>query len=335
VSAATEGTAKKRRALSRRRRPVLAAIDLGTNNCRLLVAVAGRKGDFRVVDSFSRIVRLGEGVAETGLLSDDAISRTVATLKICSERLAKMRATHVRAIATEACRQARNASVLVARAKAEAGIDIEIISAEEEARLAAIGCAPLIGTKSEGALVFDIGGGSTEIIWMRREGPEAKTMFATSVPVGVVGLAERNLPTDRAGFAAMRGAMIARFSPVRTAMDAQGAFSSDANHLLGTSGTVTTLAGIAMGLKRYVRAKVDTSWHACETILGVVDRLAALDLEGRAALGCVGAERADLIVPGCAIFSAIHALWPCPHLRVADRGLREGMLRELALQGLR
>lgn len=316
-----------------RARPVLAAIDLGTNNCRLLVAVAGRKGGFRVIDSFSRIVRLGEGLAETGLLSPEAMSRTIATLKICSERLGKTRATRIRAIATEACRQARNADVLVARAKAEAGIDIEIISADEEARLAAIGCAPLLDGNAEGALIFDIGGGSTEIIWMRREGKQAKTVFATSVPVGVVGLAERKLPADRAGFAAMCTAMTAQFSPIRAAMDRHGAFRPDVNHLLGTSGTVTTLAGIALGLKRYVRAKVDTSWHDCETILGVIDRLAALDLNGRAALGCVGAERADLILPGCAIFAAIHGLWPCRHLRVADRGLREGMLRELALQG--
>lgn len=316
----------------RHARPVLAALDLGTNNCRLLIAVAGRKGGFRVIDSFSRVVRLGEGVAETGLLSTEAVSRTMATLKICSERLRKARVTRVRAIATEACRQARNASVLVARAKAEADIDIEIISSEEEARLAAIGCAPLLGGKSEGALIFDIGGGSTEIIWLRREGQGAKTVYAASVPVGVIVLAERHLPTDRAGFAAIRAAMIEQFSPIRAAMEERGSFRPEDNHLLGTSGTVTTLAGVALGLKRYVRARVDTSWHECETILAVIDRLAGLDLKARASLGCVGAERAELILPGCAIFAAIHGLWPCRHLRVADRGLREGMLRELALQ---
>ena len=122
--------------------PLLAVLDLGTNNCRLLIAAASARGGFRVMDSFSRIVRLGEGVGQSGLLSDAALDRTIAALKICSDRISKHKVRHVRAIATQAARLARNADVLVARARDEAGLDLKVISAEEEAHMAAEGCAP-------------------------------------------------------------------------------------------------------------------------------------------------------------------------------------------------
>ena len=326
---------RREEATARRRPPpVFAVLDLGSNNCRLLIARPADGGEFRVVDSFSRIVRLGEGVAAAGRLSDAAVERTIAALKICAQRIKDSGATHVRAIATAAARAASNSAELVARAKNEAGISLEIVNEEEEARLASIGCAPLIGRGYEGALVFDIGGGSTELIWIRREGGEMKTVYSSSTPVGVVTLAEdiANVAMDSASFDAMRARMIARFALVREKMDAIRAFSREAHHLLGTSGTVTTLAAVAMGLDRYIRSKVDASWHDCEDILKVVDRLIALDHAGRAAIGSIGPDRADLVLPGCAIFAAIHALWPCEKLRVADRGLREGMLRELMLQ---
>jgi exopolyphosphatase/guanosine-5'-triphosphate,3'-diphosphate pyrophosphatase len=314
--------------------PPLAVLDLGSNNCRLLIARPMGGNEFRIVDSFSRIVRLGEGVAASGQLSEAALARTIAALKICAEHIRESGAVHVRAIATAAARAARNSAELIARARDEAGIALEIVSEEEEARLASIGCAPLVGRGYEGALVFDIGGGSTEIIWMRREDGRMKTIYSSSTPVGVVTLAEdiANVAMDSASFDAMRARMIARFALVREKMDAVRAFSREAHHLLGTSGTVTTLAAVAMGLDRYVRSRVDASWHDCDDILRVVDRLIALDHSGRAAIGSIGPDRADLVLPGCAIFAAIHALWPCEKLRVADRGLREGMLRELMLQ---
>ncbi len=330
-----EGLVLAARRGRRRRGPAapVAALDLGTNNCRLLIAAPARGagGTLRIVDSFSRIVRLGEGLAQSGMLSDAAIERTVAALKICAEHLAAKKVGRLRAVATQACRQAGNAQVLVDRARAEAGIALEIISAEEEARLASVGCAPLIDPHAAGALIFDIGGGSTEVIWMRRGGAGAppRAIASASEPVGVVSLAESGGAADRAGFEAMRAAMIARFEPVHRRMAALGAFDAGAHHLLGTSGTVTTLAALAMNLPRYDRAKVDASWHDCSAILAVIDRLVDTDLKGRAAMGPVGADRADLIVPGCALFAAIYTLWPCARLRVADRGLREGMLREL------
>jgi exopolyphosphatase/guanosine-5'-triphosphate,3'-diphosphate pyrophosphatase len=319
-----------RKARTQRRVPIVAAIDLGTNNCRLLIASPTQTGAFHIVDSFSRIVRLGEGLGTTGELSEAAIARTVAALAVCAERIEKANVDRIRAIATHASRYASNANALVERVAAETGLKLEIVSAEEEARLAAVGCAPLIGRRHDGALVFDVGGGSTEVIWMHRKDDAVETRKAASIPVGVVALAERRSGVvDRRGFDAMRKEMRELFAPVRESM---AGFDIPTHHLLGTSGTVTTLAGIALGLDRYIRARVDGTWHECSAILRVIDRIVALDHDGRAAIGCVGPDRADLIVPGCAIFAAIHDLWPCAQLRVADRGLREGILRELVAE---
>lgn len=317
--------------------PLLAVLDLGTNNCRLLIATPAPEtaqgsgaASFRVVDSFSRIVRLGEGVGQTGLLSEAALDRTIAALKICSERIAKYNVRHVRAIATQAARLARNADVLVRRARDETGLDLAVISAEEEADLAAEGCALLIGRKYKGALVFDIGGGSTEIIWLQKspQGPEKK--LTASVPLGVVSLAESYgaASTSRDGFERIQADLRSRFEGFARQMG-EG-FDIRKHHLLGTSGTVTTLAAIALNLPRYNRAKVDGSWHETAHMLRVVDRLVGQDTEALAKIGSIGAERADLMLPGCAIFAAICSLWPAPMLRVADRGLREGMLRQLS-----
>ncbi|HSS13151.1 MAG TPA: Ppx/GppA phosphatase family protein [Rhizomicrobium sp.] len=315
--------------------PLLAVVDLGTNNCRLLIAAPVQTPDgatvgFRVVDSFSRIVRLGEGVNQTGALSEAAMTRTLAALKVCADRIAKHKVKHVRAIATQAARLAGNTAELVARVRSHTGLALEVISSEEEADLAAEGCAPLIGRRYRGALVFDIGGGSTEVILLQKtpQGPEKK--LAASVPLGVVSLAESygSSSTSRAGFDQMQADLKARFEPYARQMDRD--FDSEHYHLLGTSGTVTTLAAIALKLPRYNRTRVDGSWHETAHMLKVVERLLGQDTAALAKIGSIGAERADLMLPGCAIFCAICSLWPAPVLRVADRGLREGMLRQLS-----
>jgi exopolyphosphatase / guanosine-5'-triphosphate,3'-diphosphate pyrophosphatase len=315
---------RPQRRRSQKNAPLLAAIDLGTNNCRLLIAAPKSDGDLRIVDSFSRIVRLGERVASTGVLSAEAMDRTVAALQVCAERLAKLRVEKIRAVTTEACRQAANAADLIARVERETGIHLDILAPAEEARLAAIGCAPLIGADYDGALVFDIGGGSTEAIWLKREAGRPKLMHFASVPTGVMSLGETGID-----YPDMCARMRTAFAAVGREMDKQGAFDPARHHLLGTSGTVTTLAGIALELPRYVRSKVDGTWHETSDMLKVVDRLIGLSRAERVALGCVGVERAELILPGCAIYGAIAATWPCARLRVADRGLREGILRDL------
>jgi exopolyphosphatase/guanosine-5'-triphosphate,3'-diphosphate pyrophosphatase len=251
--------------------------------------------------------------------------------------MGKHRVRHVRAVATEACRRAANAPLLVERVAKETGIALTVISSAEEARLAALGCAPLIGEDYEGGLVFDIGGGSTEVIWLRREGTRPLITHFASVPLGVMSLAEvsKGNGGEPPRYAAMCEDMRARFAAVRADMDRKGEFDPAKHHLLGTSGTVTTLAGVALKLPRYVRARVDSSWHDCAEIRRVVDDLVGMDRKTRARLGCIGMERTDLIVPGCAIFSAILETWPCTRLRVADRGLREGILRELMAEARR
>ena len=304
----------------------MAVLDLGTNNCRLLIASFDRRGTLRVLDSFSRIVRLGEGVEASGLLSQMAMDRTIAALKICSDRIRRAQAGHIRCIATQAARLARNADVLVTRAREEAGLELEVISSDQEADLVALGCAPLLGDAFKGALVFDIGGGSTEIIRLARVDGRVEKRFAASLPLGVVTLSERAPLNNRDDYDRLSAELTARFAVL---LESMPDFDPVTEHLLGTSGTVTTLAAIALDLPRYIRARVDASWHQTPTLVAVSERLAGMDHAALTRIGSIGTDRADLMLPGCALFSAICNVWPSPMLRVADRGLREGMLRQL------
>jgi exopolyphosphatase/guanosine-5'-triphosphate,3'-diphosphate pyrophosphatase len=319
----------------RRPRDTFAAIDLGTNNCRLLIARPESRGGFRVLDAFSRSVRLGEGLGGSGALSEAAIERTLAALKVCAAKIRRAGVTHSRAIATEACRSASNSSAFIRRIEAETGLRMEIVAPGEEARLCAQGCAPLTDPGVEDAVVFDIGGGSTELIWLRRAPARAEVRPRmagwVSVPLGVVSLAERfgGAPLDAADFPAMVAAADAAFATAMTAAGFAGPAGAAGLHLLGTSGTVTTLAGIHLGLARYERSRIDGLWMAVSDMTAVSSRLVVQDFAGRAAIPCVGADRADLILPGCAILEAILRRFPCTRIRIADRGLREGILLTL------
>ncbi len=311
---------------------VYAALDLGTNNCRLLVARPS-SDSFRVIDSFSRIVRLGEGVARTGALSDAAIERTIEALTVCRAKIDARSATRLRLIATEACRAARNGPAFIARVAAETGLALEVVDRETEAGLAMAGCAALADEEAEGVLLFDIGGGSSEVVWLAREGPRdassppsGRLSAWTSLRLGVVTLAEAfggRVVTD-AVFEAMVvhvAAELAEFA-ARTGGERRcGRF-----HLLGTSGTVTTLAGVHLGLSRYDRRRIDGLWMSEEDVDCAIARLRAMSFEHRAAHGCIGPDRADLVLAGCAIFEAIRRAFPSDRVRIADRGLREGLL---------
>jgi exopolyphosphatase/guanosine-5'-triphosphate,3'-diphosphate pyrophosphatase len=311
-----------------------AALDLGTNNCRLLVARPAGSG-FRVVDAFSRIVRLGEGLAATGVLSEDAMARTLDALKICADKIAARRVAAGRYVATEACRQAANCEAFLARVREEIGLEIEIISSTEEARLVVAGCAPLLNPRIPYAIVFDIGGGSTEIVWLRlwggRNRGRPEILGSVSLPFGVVTLTDRFGGTEvsPATYRAMVAETIAALAAFERASDIQRRVRTGRVQMLGSSGTVTTLAGIHLALPRYTRALVDGSVLTFEQISVVSSHLAGLDLAGRAANPCVGRERADLVLSGCAILDAICATWPVGRLRVADRGVREGILLDL------
>ncbi|HYM19109.1 MAG TPA: Ppx/GppA phosphatase family protein [Micropepsaceae bacterium] len=317
---------------------MLGAIDVGTNACRLLIAVPDRRTQNtsfafpRVIDSYTANVRLGESLEQTGTITEAALDRTIAALKVCASRIKRRRVTHIKAIATEACRRAANAQDLVKRAEEEAGISLTIVSPEEEARLAAAGCLQLIGADFEGALIFDIGGGSTELILVKREaangfGLKHEIIAWSSAPVGVVKLAERHGSRNLAATAypEMRREIAGLFKTMKSELGPE-IFDLKRFHLLGTSGTLTTLAGIKLGLRRYERSRIDGQWLKRDEILSISDRIVREDFLGRAAIPCIGMDRADLILPGCAILSAIMENWPCGTLRVADRGLREGLL---------
>jgi exopolyphosphatase/guanosine-5'-triphosphate,3'-diphosphate pyrophosphatase len=314
--------------------PNYAALDLGTNNCRLLIARPGGAG-FRVVDAFSRIVRLGEGLAATGRLSEAAMSRTLDALKVCADKIDHRHATCGRYVATEACRRAANCDEFIARARDTLGLELEIISTAEEARLVVAGCAPLLHPRIPYAVVFDIGGGSTEIVWLRqgspRRNPAPEIIGSTSLPFGVVTFTERfgGVHVPPSAYRAMVAEAMAALAPFEERYRIGGHIAAHRVQMLGSSGTVTTLAGVHLALPRYTRTLVDGSTLTFAQITAVSSHLAGLDLDGRAASPCVGRERADLVLSGCAILDAICATWPVGRLRVADRGVREGILFDL------
>jgi exopolyphosphatase/guanosine-5'-triphosphate,3'-diphosphate pyrophosphatase len=314
-----------------------AALDLGTNNCRLLVARPIRDG-FRVIDAFSRIIRLGEGVSVTGRLSEPAIARALEALAVCRDKMRNREVTRARLIATEACRAAENGPEFLSRVTAEVGLELEVIDRATEAELAASGCTPLLDPQAEGAILFDIGGGSSELVrlgrsWQNGSGPPLPQIRGwASLPVGVVSLAERHggIDVSRAAYDAMVGEAAKH---VMQFAEAHGAdLELETAHLLGTSGTVTTIAGVHLRLPRYERRYVDGCWMSDTEISRVLEHLVALSYEERVANPCIGSERADLVLAGCAILEAIRRAFPCKRLRVADRGLREGILIQLMRQ---
>ncbi len=312
-----------------------AAIDLGTNNCRLLIAKPSADG-FIVVDAFSRIVRLGEGLAATGALSDAAIERAIGALSVCADKLRRRQVTLARSVATEACRRASNGAEFIERVHRETGIVLDIISAQEEARLAVLGCHALLEPGDGPALIFDIGGGSTELVLVESSGPVPRIIDWQSAPWGVVSLTESE-PAEPAGKVArlaayerMRARVTESFRPFADRLPAIGG----GERLLGTSGTVTTLASLHLNLPKYNRQLIDGLIVPAPAMRAIAQRLSTMTLNERQQLPSIGAERADLVVAGCAILEGILDIWPAARLGIADRGIREGILRCLMDQRL-
>ncbi|MDP6388932.1 MAG: Ppx/GppA phosphatase family protein [Alphaproteobacteria bacterium] len=330
VDRRSRSRARRRRRCHASDNRTYAALDLGTNNCRLLVARPTDAG-FRVIDAFSRIVRLGEGLGGNGQLSEAAMERTIGALKICADKMRRDRVDQARSVATAACRQAENCDAFLDRVAAETGIEIETISSTEEARLALLGCMPLLDGNEPHGLVFDIGGGSTEIVWLDLSAGRPDIIGCLSMPHGVVNLSERQGAGD-IGDESYRN-IVDEFAAHMAEFCGQHGIGEAVERrevqMLGTSGTVTTLAGVNLDLPRYDRAAVDGTFLGAEEARRVSERLRAMDDGERAAHPCIGAERADLVVAGCAVLETILARWGVARLRVADRGLREGILLEL------
>tara|TARA_B100000378_G_scaffold167296_1_gene134788 strand:+ start:933 stop:2129 length:1197 start_codon:yes stop_codon:yes gene_type:complete len=319
-------------------RQAYAALDLGTNNCRLLIARPSGQ-DFTVIDAFSRVVRLGEGLALSGRLSDEAMDRALGALHVCAEKLRRRNVFLARSVATEACRRATNGAAFIDRVREETGIVLDIISAQEEARLAVLGCHVLLEQGDGPALIFDIGGGSTELILVGPgEGAIPRILDWQSVPWGVVSLTDTVMggmtpgqADDEQGrldlYAAMRRTVDESFAPfARRIGDAP---SAEDIRLLGTSGTVTTLASLHLQLPHYDRRAVDGLIVPSRSMRDISAHLSGLSLADRAKVPCIGTDRAELVVAGCAILESILDLWPAERLGVADRGIREGILRSL------
>lgn len=307
------------------------ALDLGTNNCRLLIAKPAGDG-FVVIDAFSRIVRLGEGLSATGKLSDASIDRALAALSICADKLRRRHVALARSVATEACRQASNGAAFIERVRKETGIMLDIIRPEEEARLAVLGCHALLEPGEGPALIFDIGGGSTELVLVDTHGPVPEILDWMSAPWGVVSLSETedNDAPDEArradAYARMKARVADSFASFANRLPKTGATTP---RLLGTSGTVTTLASLYLDLPSYDRSRIDGLIVPTREMLAVGERLSRMSLNERRGLPTIGADRCELVVAGCAILEAITDIWSSPRIGVADRGIREGILRLL------
>lgn len=316
-----------------RRRQAFAALDLGTNNCRLLIARPSGE-HFTVIDAFSRVVRLGEGLAATGRLSDAAMDRALGALHICADKLRRRNVHLARSVATEACRRAENGADFIQRVREETGIALDIISAQEEARLAVLGCHILLEDGEGPAVVFDIGGGSTELVLIEPGGPVPRILDWLSVPWGVVSLTDSAPPPDGTHegrvkrYEIMRRLVSESFTPFADRV-APVALGEPRVRLLGTSGTVTTLASVHLELPHYDRQAVDGLIVPSEAMRELCARLATMSADERRGVACIGDDRASLVVAGCAILESILDIWPAQTLGVADRGIREGILRSL------
>lgn len=339
----TASRAKKSGSAGSTDSPCYGALDLGTNNCRLLIATPSGRG-FRVVEAYSRIVRLGEGLSLTGRLSEAAMDRALAALKVSAEKVRRRKVVKLKAIATQACRGAENGAEFVARVASETGLHLQIITPREEAQLSVAGCLNLLDHSAQAALVVDVGGGSTELSWVDLTAGGLETELATfaagrlpikawlSIPIGVVTLAERfpEGPAATEGwFRAMVETVKDEIREFRHADPLRPIFDADRAHLVGTSGAITSLAGMHLGLQRYDRSQVDGIWMTRGECDAAARMLLDLSPQQRADQPCIGSDRADLVLAGAAILQAVQELWPCSRVRVADRGLREGILMSL------
>jgi exopolyphosphatase/guanosine-5'-triphosphate,3'-diphosphate pyrophosphatase len=259
------------------------------------------------------------------------MDRAVGALGVCAEKLRRRNVSLSRSVATEACRRAKNGREFAERVYNETGIALDIIEPHEEARLAVLGCHKLLEPGDGPALIFDIGGGSTELVLVDQDEGTPRIRAWWSAPWGVVSLTESEGrealegPDRLKAYGRMRERARRSFANFATMLPE----NRKGIRLLGTSGTVTTLASVHLALPAYDRRAVDGLHVPIEAMQKISGMIAGMDYDERSSLPCIGNERADLVVAGCAILEAIIEIWPAKNLGVADRGIREGILRSL------
>ena len=309
-----------------------AAIDLGTNSCRLVIATP-TPSSFRIVETFSKITRLGEGIINNNELSHTAIRRTVNALRVCAGVLEEYQPiVKARYVATAACRRAKNCRYFMDLVKKETGLNIEIISPQEESRLAVVGCVPLLNRNIKRALVFDIGGGSTEVS-LARMSNSGRTIIEgfVSLPYGVVTVSEAFPEHDMTDLA--YNTIIDRTHKILAEFEEKYHISEDIKNqriqVLGTSGTVTVLGAIHLNLSRYNRSAVDGLALSAQDVDKTISKIKRMGDEGRKKHACIGMQKADLTIAGCAIIEGLMSFWNISEITIADRGIREGILLDL------
>lgn len=309
-----------------------AAIDLGTTSCRLVIATP-TPTSFRIVETFSKVTRLGEGIIKENELTKTAVKRTIVALKVCAGVLAEYAPIYrYRYVATAACRRALNCTQFLDAVKRETGLSIEIISSKEESRLAVVGCVPLLNRNIRRALVFDIGGGSTEIS-LARVTNSGNTFIEgfVSLPYGVVTISEAFPSADMTSLAydtiiERTHKILAEFEEKYNILEA---IRNQEIQVIGTSGTVTVLGAVHLNLPRYNRSAVDGLSILRQDIERAINKIKRLGDDGRKKHPCIGAQKADMTMAGCAIIESLCSFWPISEITVADRGIREGILLDL------
>lgn len=312
--------------------PCYAAIDLGSNSCRLLI---GEKNGitFHTIDAYSRVTRLSEGVATTGYITQDAQTRTLLTLKQALRRLENYKPHSIRCVATEVCRRAKNAPDFLKKVREETGLDFSVISEEQEASLAVLGLTPLLNPAFPYAIIFDVGGASSEIVLVKNLGPniQPEILDWISIPMGVVSVLETHNPEHCKNYFAIVEYIKEKLIRFGEAHDINTLISEQKVQLIGASGTATTAASIHLGLRYYDRDRIDGLEMSFDDVDSVIKKLQMMSITERSMHPCIGVERADLVLGGMAIFEGLSSAWPVGHITVADRGVRDGIMTQMIL----
>lgn len=299
------------------------SIDAGTNTFRLLIAELEGPDRFLPLHVSRDIIRLGRGFRARGMISEEAARRALSTLQGYAATLREYGAQEVRAVATSVCREASNGPAFLDRVRAETGIPLEAIVAAEEARLALKGALTVVSADGGPLLLVDIGGGSTEFVLARRDRPADPI----SLPLGVVHLTEeflRHDPPAPAEMAALQAhldrALAAGLAAYRPLLGQPGLT------LVGTAGTITTLAAMELGLEVYDPARVNhlrLSRAALSRLLGALTPLPARE---RLRIRPLEPGREDVIVAGALILAQVMEWFQVPEVVVSDGGLLEGLI---------